>query len=280
VAAWLGVALATLGCGSIPVVTSKVDPVPFQDQDLEFLAPGSTDLESLIDTLGRATIVRSGGRLQVYAAAVNRGRVVLAGSVSPFKYHYLVVELDGRGIVRRFEMVRPNRTPVFGSAHPPCTSWGVCVLRDPWQYHRGFWSLGHEDLPVGDDIAVVLDTADADALAKDSRPGVDECAIFLYNAYQGGTWSPIRVATEATLWRYVPEGTYSWLKAPPGRVLIRGAYGPYCEEKDVRTLELACEPAHSYFISLSGPKCSKMSMTLEPEEIAREALRKRRLIVS
>lgn len=276
--ACLAVALATLGCGSLPMVASKVEPAPFQDHDLAFLEAGSTDLATLTEELGPATIVRSDGRLEVYAAAVNQKRVVMVGSGSPFKHHYLIVELDSHDVVQRFEVVRPKRTPLFGTAGLPCTSWGVCILRDPWQYHMGLFSLGHEVLPAGNDIAVVLDTAEADVLAKEYLPSDDECAIYLYNALKSGVWSLIRVATDEKPRRYLPEGTYCWFTAPPGRHAIRASFGPDCEVKQTRTFELDCEPARSYFLSLAGKTCSKTSITLEPEATARQALKERRLI--
>jgi hypothetical protein len=278
-AAWLWVALFILGCGSLPMVDSKVDPLPFQDQDLEFLEPGSTDLEALVDELGPAAIVRRGGRLQVWAAAANQSRVVMVGGGSPYKHHYLVVELDSDGIVQRFEVVRPNHTPVFGSAEPPCTSWGVCILRDPFEYHMGLFTLGHEELPAADDIAVVMDASDEDSLARDSLPGRNECAVYLFNASATGAWSTTRVATPETPWRYLPEGTYSRLTLPPGRQLIRAQYGPTCDEQDIRTLELDCERAQTSYVAVAGKRCSRMSLTLVPETTAKETLQKQRLIV-
>ena len=278
-AAWLWVALSTLGCGSLPMVDSKVDPLPFQDQDLEFLEPGSTDLEALVDELGPAAIVRRSGRLQVWAAAVNQSRVVMVGGGSPYKHHYLVVDLDSDGIVQRFEVVRPNHTPVFGSADPPCTSWGVCVLRDPFEYHMGLFTLGHEELPAEDDIAVVMDTGDEDSPAVGPLPGENECAVYLFNASTTGVWSTTRVATPETPWRFLPEGTYSLLTPPPGRQLIRAQFGPTCNAQDIRTLELDCESARSYYVSVAGKKCNTMSLTLVPETTARETLKKQRLIV-
>ena len=279
--ACLWVALATLGC-AIPAVTFKIDPVPFQDQDLEFLEPGSTDLETLIDELGPAPIVRRDGRLQVYAALVNRSVVYELGTGGNFKYHYLVLELDGHDIVQRFEVARPKSNPLLELPKPTCTSWGVCVLRGPFDFRGGgYFGRGDQYLPAGSDIAVVAETADADALAEDFLPGDHECALFLYNAHKSGAvYSFIRVATEETRWRDVPEGAYIRLTPPPGRQLIRASFGPDCEVKDIETFELDCEPAHSYFISLAGNKCSKIKITLEPEAIASETLLNRLRIVS
>lgn len=73
--------------------------------------------------------------------------------------------------------------------------------------------------------------------------------------------------------------SFSRLTPPPGRQLIRAQFGPTCEAQDIRTLELDCEPAQSYYISVAGKKCSKMSLTLVPETTAKEMLQKRRLIV-
>lgn len=154
--ACLAVALATLGCGSLPMVASKVEPAPFQDHDLAFLEAGSTDLATLTEELGPATIV-------------------------------------------------------------------------------------------------------------------------LYNALKSGVWSLIRVATDEKPRRYLPEGTYCWFTAPPGRHAIRASFGPNCKVKQTRTFELDCEPARSYFLSLAGKTCSKTSITLEPEATARQALKERRL---
>lgn len=277
--AWLWVTLAAVGCGSIPMVDSKIDPLPYLDQEIEFVEPGSTCLATLIDELGPAPIIRREGRLWVWAAAVNRSRVVMVGSGSPYKHHYLVVELDSDGVVQRFEVVRPHHTPVFGSAELPCTSWGVCVLRDPFQYHVGFFTLGREELPAGEDIAVVLDASDADALARESLPGDHECAIFLYNASPSGAWSTTSVTIGEAPWRYLPEGTSSRFTPPPGRQLIRASFGPSCEADEIQAFELDCEPAHSYYFSVAGKKCSNMRITPVPEATARETLQKRRLIV-
>jgi len=278
-AAWLWVVLSALGCGSLPMVASEVDPLPFQDQDLEFLESGSTGLEALVGELGPAAIIRRGGELQVWAAAVNQRRIVMVGAGSPYKHHYLVVELDSDGIVQRFEVVRPNHTPMFGLAGPPCTSWGVCILRDPFEYHMGLFSLGHEELPAAEDIAVVMEAGDADSPARNPLPGENQCAVCLFNASNTGAWSTTRVATPETPWRFLPEGTYSWFTPPPGRQLIRAQFGPTCKEQDIRMLEFDCEPAQSYYVSVAGKKCSKMSISLVPEATAEETLQKRRLIV-
>ncbi len=278
--AWLWLALPALGCGgSIPIITSKVEPPPYLDHDLAFLEPGSTDLAELTEELGPAAIVRRDGKLQVYAASVNQKRVVMAGNTSPFKHHYLVVELDNRDIVQRFEVVRPVSDPWFGSPDLPCTSWGVCILRDPWLYHGGFLSLGHEELAAYDDIAVVLDTGDGDALARTYLPGDSECAIYIYNALKSETWSSMEMATDESPWRYLPGGTYTWWTAPPGQYLIRAVYGPSCEASEIQELELDGQPAHSYYLSLAGKKCSKMSIVLESEATAKESLQSRRLVV-
>ena len=143
----------------------------------------------------------------------------------------------------------------------------------------GLFTLGHEKLPAADDIAVVMDAGDADSPAKDPLPSANECVVYLFNASTTGAWSTTRVATPEIPWRYLPEWTYSRLTPPPGRQLIRAQYGPYCDEQDIRTLELDCEPARSYYVSVAGKKCSKISLTLVPETTAKETLQKQRLIV-
>lgn len=269
-AALFGFILAISGCGSFPIVTSRVDPEPFQEPDLEFLEPGPTNLETVADRFGPAQIVRREGRLHVYAVSVNQSRVVLVGGGSPYQHHYLFVEVDDRNVVQRYALVRPD--------DKRCTPWGVCILREPWQYRLGFFSLGHDELSDSD-IAVLVETEEEDALAKKYVPGTGECAIYLYSAYRSGESSMIRIAAGDDPWRYVPEGTYAWMTPPPGPQSIRASYGAVPEASDDLILELGCESGHTYFVELRGWSREKLKMNQQPEATAREALRKRRLIL-
>jgi len=258
------------GCGSVPIVTSRVDPEPFQEPDLEFLVPGSTELQAVTDRFGPAPIVRREGRIHVFAVSVNQSRLVLVGGGSPFQHHYLVIEVDDRDVVQRYASVRPD--------DELCTPWEVCIRREPWQYSQGFFSLGHDELSESD-IAVLLETDEADALAKEYVRDARECAIYLYSAYRSGTSSMIRVATGEDPWRYVPEGTYARISPPSGRQTIRASYGPDLEADDDLVLELDCEPGRIHFVELSGWSRAKLRMTQQPEATAKETLRKRRMIL-
>lgn len=266
----LGFTLAISGCGSIPIVTSRVDPEPFKEPDLEFLEPGSTELQTVTDRFGPAQIVRRQGRLHVFAVSVNQSRVVLVGGGSPFRHHYLFIEVDDRGVVQRYVLLRPD--------DELCTSWGVCIQREPWQYSQGFFSLGHDELSDSD-IAVLLEARETDTLAKEHVPGAGECAIYLYSAYRSGTSSMIRIAAGEDPWRYVPEGTYAWITPPPGRQTIRASYGADPEAVDDLVLELDCEPGRAHFVELSGWNRAKLRMAQQPEATAKERLTKRRLIL-
>jgi len=270
------------GCAGLPMVTSRVDPVPFQESQLNFIEPGKTTTSSLVQILGKPTFVRKDGQMLVYASAINVHNAVLVGApVSQFDHYFLFIDLAGDGTVESYEIVSNAMKRITGSRPTPCRLSGECVEIDPWIYKSGAFSIGEEVLPENLDIAVLTDTLKATENAKSYVPGPQECAIYIWGL--GGNEMGIRVSIDNGPWRAIDpySGTFILRRLSIGMHRIMASYRINDRQFDPHEYNVDCQPVASLFaqISAGGFWRSRMKFELQTEEAGRNLLKKSRLVL-
>lgn len=251
-----------------PAITSRVDPVPFQPSQLEFIEHGKTKRTDVLAVLGEPTIVRRSGRLLVYAAAANTRRLVIAtlGDDSLLDHYFLFIDLTGDGTVIGHEVVSSRWNQATGTReNEPCRGSGICVISDPWiETPRPPWrTVGEVTLPQNADIAVLTDTFEADAAAKTSVPGEDECLLYIWGI-SGGYTEVIGISVNNAPWRaleYIstfPQSysvrTFIWRRLEPGVHAIRAGLFSDGRLRQIEEIEIECaaRSAQFYQFSMAG----------------------------
>ena len=279
------------GCAGLPIVTSRVDPVPFLESQLNFIEPRKTGTSSLVQILGEPTFVRKDGRMLVYASAINVHSVVVAGApVSQFDHYFLFIDLADDGTVESYEIVSNEMNRISGSRPTPCRLSGVCVEIDPWIYKSGPFSIGEEVLPENLDIAVLTDTFEAAAYVKSYVPGPQECAIYIWG-FTGDYTTGISVSIDNGPWRAIDPNsitqftfdpsTFIWRRLSVGMHRVMASFRINDRQSDPLEFEVDCQPGASLFaqISAEGFWRTRMKFELQPEEAGRNLLKKSRLVI-
>jgi hypothetical protein len=278
-----------------PIVTSRIDTVPFQASQLKFIEPGKTDAASLMQVLGEPTFVRKDGRMLVYASAVNVHPFQVVGQVSTFDHYYLFVDLAENNTVASYEVVT-NAIEGAGagsSKRRPCRHSGVCVDNDPWVYEPSiiYLGLGHEILPENWDIAVLTDTTEADAFAKTYLPGLQECIIYIWDANDryfpglGNYMQGVGVSIDNGAWRALLPRRYIWRRLSVGIHQIKpAAYNYHTWIKyDTPELSIDCQPGATLYADISdesdGFLDRKVKFEYQPEETGRSMLDRSHVIL-
>jgi hypothetical protein len=278
---------------SFPIVTSRIDPIPFQTPQLKFIEPGKTDADSLVKVLGDPTFVRKGGRMLVYASAVNVHRFEFVGEVSTFDHYYLFIDLAENNTVASYEVVTNAVEGIGSGKRRPCRSSGICVDNDPWIYRPSFsyWGLGHEILPENWDIAVLTDTSDAESFSKTYLPGLQECAIYIWDTtggYPPGVGNYIQgpgVSIDNGAWRALLPNRYIWRRLSVGRHQIKPAVYSYFTliKYDTPELSIDCQPAATLYAVISiesdGFLQRQVKIEYQPEETSRSMLERSHVIL-
>lgn len=277
----------------MPVMTSKVDPVPFQPWDLAFLEPGRTTRHSVVERLGEPTLSRKAGRMMVYAVAANTHRFLLLGGASPYTHYYLFIDLAGDGTVESFEVINSEEHGLEGVQGPTaCRSSGICIVQEPWVFMAGPpWDpLGVEELPSGWDFAVLMDAIESDAEAKGHVPRSDECLVYFWGV-PGGYTVTFLFSIDGSEWRSLlyetvlpasaSRRTFMWRLLPHGHHVLRSAIFQSTRLDAIEEHPFECPPGETRFFELSeyGFRGSKTRFERLPEAEGHDRLRKSRVVL-
>lgn len=198
-----------VGC-ILPVAWHETPPVWTNPETLPFLKVGETDKEEILWRFGTPQVVRTDGRLWVYAKEQLSGVLWLTpDGLAGGDLHVLVIEFD-----------REERFHSLGAFEGTygCLDSGVCVIT--YWGHRGDYGLGHRQLRSADFFETPPDSWSE--IVWSFRQPLEGCRIHFYSTFAA------RAA--AQLWTVSanqPELQHWWLVNGPYFVAIDVARGNY-----------------------------------------------------
>ncbi len=171
-------AMLLTSCVTLPVPWKG--EAPFDTHTLEqLLIPETTLKTDVLLTLGEPDVQWREGQIWLYAGFQKTRHDVINQS-SAGKYHYLFLEFDSKGSLRRFDHLIDEN----------CTFWGLCFAQPAdheWSYTG---SLGFADQYLVAPAVAIKAPTPKDIAAKRFSPTTGKCSIYVY--YDGQIPPPRR----------------------------------------------------------------------------------------
>ena len=275
--------LSLQGC-VLPFPTT-VQPLPFPEEQLSQIVPGTTSRQEVIELLGVPDFEGVGSSLALYSDERRVAGVFVAApqqavGVGPIKSgHVLVVGYGGDGTVRGVDVFRKG---VFRRASEVCTASGICI--------KPHVSTADETFRIVD--AKFFDTPENDTDAKALGVPSDRCAIYVY--LDTNFWAGERVLVQLT-GAAVPQtyldksGFYRWHHDPgPVSILVSDrlhSRKPLLPGQEVVSdANFQCLAGNAHIVKATlrwnwGAGKHDLVLSLDDPAVAALALRKRRLLI-
>jgi hypothetical protein len=278
------IALNLSSCIAVPFPT-KVQPLPFPDDQTSQLVPGVTTRPEVIDLLGEPDFEGAGSSLAIYGDDRRVAGLFVAapqqalGTLAVKTSHVLVVSYDEKKTVQEVDLFRKG---LFGNDSEICTTSGICI-KPRVNDESG-------ELRILD--ANFYDTPENDAGAKSFNVPRDRCAVYIYldTNFWAGEKIHVRSVGHPAPKRHMDKtGFILWLRDSgslkvvasdqlhSGKPVLPG-------QQAMSDIEFECLAENAYVIKTTlrwnwGKGIHDLTLSLDEPTEGLAAIRKRRLII-
>jgi len=229
---------------------TRVEPLPFPDEEMLRIVLGVTSRQEVIDLLGepnfespRSSLVLYGGNRKVAGVFVVVPHTAGWGPIATG--HLLVLGYNENGTVRDFDLFRKG---VFGNNREVCTVSGICINPRISSVDGVFHIVDAE----------FYDTRENDAVAKSFDVLPDRCAVYVYldtNFWAGNKVLVHSAGHPAPKMHLDKSGYFLWLRdsgslnVSASDELHAGNRLPPPPGKQAKSnIEFDCQAEHAYFV--------------------------------
>jgi len=277
------------GCVVTPIPTT-VEELPFSDEDIRFIVPGTTSRGQIEAAFGEPDIVRIDSKLAVYGKARRVaglfGATMGKGSIAPIEtLHLLAVRYDANQHVNAVDVLRLGTGALDDT---DCTADGFCIEPRFESGRATSWIWDHEGSVLAK--AIIFDNPQNDAAAKSFEADSNSCSLYAYHN------ESLLGNRDILVYRNAPhtepvimdeDGFLHW-RNDPGLVFVSAGVIPRQESSSVRVkgdmqkFEFPCDAGKQYFIEIDlreGWFKFVLEISLDDRATGLAAVRGRRLML-